>query len=345
MAVATKEKKPLNYEDFLEQIQEKFGKEIIEDADTSIAYKDVVACTPESLTNALGIGGFAFGKFYLVDGETSGGKSTICYDIMGHVQNYSDKTKRALLIDREDSYTKEYGAAIGVNNSNLIISKPKTLEDMYATVTMALESKAFGIIVIDSITSFAPKARFEGSDQMGIEARVNSDKCRLMMEALERSNTLLIGIQQTRQKIGGFGDPTTVSGGTALPFASHVRIRITRSEIDRENEQNVMKFTIIKNKLDKPFKVGTVVYKWGKGFDITSEYVELAIEFKIIPEHKKIYFPPETDGLEIKSKKAIVTYLKDNPEYTNRVIVPLVKEYLNKNKNVRQETFDENEND
>ena len=336
-----KEKKPLNYEDFLEQIQEKLGKDVIEDATTSIAYTDVVECTPESLKNALGIGGFAFGKFYLIDGETSGGKSTICYDIIGNVQKYSAKTKKALLIDREDSYTKEYGAALGINNDNLLISKPKTLEDMYTTVTMALESKAFGVIVIDSITSFAPKARFEGSDQMGIESRVNSDKCRVMMEALERSNTLLLGIQQTRQKIGGFGDPTTVSGGTALPFASHCRIRITRSEIDRENEQNVMKFTIIKNKLDKPYKVGTVVYKWGKGFDVNSEYVELALEFGLIEEHKKTYFPPETDGLEIKSKKSMVTYLKDNPEYTNKVIVPLVKDYLSKNKNARNEEFSE----
>jgi len=345
MATKKEEKKPLNYDDFLEQIQEKLGKNVVENANVSIAYSDVVECTPESLKTALGIGGFAFGKFYLIDGETSGGKSTISYDIIGHVQKYSGKTKKALLIDREDSYTKEYGAALGINNDDLLISKPKTLEDMYTTVTLALESKAFGIIVIDSITSFAPQARFEGSDQMGIESRVNSDKCRLMMEALERSNTLLIGIQQIRQKIGGFGDPTTVSGGTALPFAAHVRIRITRSEIERENEQNVMKFTIIKNKLDKPFRVGTVVYKWGKGFDVTSEYVELALEFKLIDEHKKTYFPPETNGLEIKSKKAMVAYLKDNPEYTNRVIVPLVKDYLSKNKNARNEEFDETEAD
>lgn len=338
-----KEKKLLNYEDFLEQIQKELGKDIIEDAGISVSYTDVVECTPESLKNALGIGGFAFGKFYLVDGETSGGKSTICYDVIGHVQKYSEKTKRALLIDREDSYTKEYGAAMGIDNDNLVISKPKTLEDMYTTVTMALECKAFGVIVIDSITSFAPKARFEGSEQMGIESRVNSDKCRLMMEALERSNTLLLGIQQTRQKIGGFGDPTTVSGGTALPFASHVRIRITRSEIDRENEQNIMKFTIIKNKLDKPFKVGTVVYKWGVGFDINSEYVELALEFGLIQEHKKIYFPPETNDLEIKSKKSMIAYLKDNPEYMSKVIVPLVKDYLSKNKNARKEDIDDTE--
>ena len=88
------------------------------------------------------------------------------------------------------------------------------------------------------------------------------------------------------------GDPTTVSGGLSIPFYAHVRIRVTRSEIDRENKQNVMKFTIIKNKLAPPFKVGTIIYNWDNGFDLFSEVGELAIEFGIIKNEKTSYFFP-----------------------------------------------------
>jgi len=145
---------------------------------------------------------------------------------------------------------------------------------MYELLIESLNSNIFGCIVVDSVTSFAPLAKFDGSAVMGTEARVNSDKMRMVMTALEKSNTCLIFIQQIRQSIGKMGDPTTVSGGLAIPFYAHVRIRVTRSEIDRENKQNVMKFTIIKNKLAPPFKVGTIVYNWETGFDLFSEVAD-----------------------------------------------------------------------
>ena len=335
MAEKKERVKPLNLEDFLTQIKKQFGEKTVVNAIDVEGYKDVIPCTPQSLKNALGIGGYAKGKLYLIDGETSGGKSTLVYDAIGNEQKLNNT--KCLLIDKEDSYTTDYGALMGIDNSNLIVIKPHTLEDMYMTITLALESKAFGLIGVDSVTMFAPQARFEGSDQMGIEARVNSDKARIMMDALEESNTALLMIQQTRQKIGGFGDPTTVSGGTALPFAAHVRIRITRSVIDRENQQNVMKFTVIKNKFYKPFCVGTVVYKWGIGFDASSEYAELSIEFGIIKKDGKEFLPPETDGLRVKTKKKMMEYLKDNPEYTHNVIAPLVIKYLEDNPDLRPE--------
>lgn len=138
------------------------------------------------------------------------------------------------------------------------------------------------------------------------------------------------------------GDPTTVSGGKAIPFYAHGRIRITRSEIDRENGQNVMKFTIIKNKMAPPFKVGTVIYKWGKGFDFFSEVGELAIEFGIIKNEKTSYFLPDLPELKLVGKKKVAAYLTDNPEYTKQVIEPLVKAYLDDTTSRTTET-EENE--
>lgn len=124
------------------------------------------------------------------------------------------------------------------------------------------------------------------------------------------------------------GDPTTVSGGTAIPFYAHVRIRVTRSEIDRENKQNTMKFTVIKNKLAPAFKVGTIIYNWDTGFDLFSEVGDLAIEFNIIKNEGKTYFFPDSGDLKVVGKKNAIQHLKDNPEYTKTVIEPLLTEYL-----------------
>lgn len=335
------EDKILSLEDFTKFVKKQCGKDAIITAEEKQSYGDVIPCTSFSLRNALGIGGFAKRKIYTIDGDLSAGKSTTAYDVIAQCQKtYGDQ---CLLIDKEDSYTTEYGEILGIDNNKLTIVSPHTLEDMYETLVAAINSGLFGVIVTDSVTSFAPQARFEGSVVMGIEARVNSDKMRLVSDAMAKSNTCLILIQQTREKIGGMAhsDPTVVSGGKAIPFYAHARIRITRSEIKREEEQNVMKFTIIKNKMAAPFKVGTVVYKWNKGFDFFSEVAELAIELGIIKNEKVSYYLPETD-IKLIGKNKTIKYLTDNPEYTKQIIEPMVLKTLSDSIVVRVNE-DENE--
>lgn len=322
--------KEITLDAFKRKMKKDLGADSVVIAKDKESYGDVIPCTSFSLGIALGIGGFAKRKIYTIDGDLSAGKSTTAYDIIANCQKtYGDE---CLLVDKEDSYTEPYGEMLGVDGEKLTIVTPHTLEDMYDTLLTAIQSKLFGVIVVDSVTAFAPDARHEGSAVMGLEARTNSDKMRLIADAMFKSNTCLILIQQTREKIGAIGDPTTVSGGKAIPFYAHGRIRITRSQIDRELQQNVMKFTVIKNKMAAPFKVGTVVYKWATGFDFFSEVGELAIEFGIIKKEKTTYFLPREyeDSTDIKfiGKKKVLAYLEDNPEYTRAVIEPLVKEVL-----------------
>lgn len=331
--------KQLSLEDFKKQVKKDCGKDSIIEATEKESYGVVVPSTSFSLNNALGIGGFAKRKIYTLDGDLSSGKSTTLYDIVGQLQKlYGEE---AFIIDKEDAYTVEYGKTLGVNNSKLTLASPHTLEEMYDTLIKAIKSNLFGVIGVDSVTAFAPAARFEGSIVMGIEARVNSDKMRLVADAMSKSNTCLILIQQIREKIGGMGDPTTVSGGKAIPFYAHGRIRITRSEIDRDLKQNKMKFTVIKNKMAAPFKVGTIIYKWDKGFDFFSEVGELAVEFGIIKKSGNSYFPPDTD-LKFVGKKKLFQYLNDNEEYTHSVIEPMVIQQL-ETPNLRTEEIAENE--
>jgi recombination protein RecA len=327
----------MNLDDFVKWNKKEFGKDSITVASTEESWEDFIPVTPKSLANALGIGGYALGKIHTIDGEPSGGKSTLSYDIIANSQIKFGKM--CLLIDKENSYTKEYGAALGIDNDKLLVSSPKTLEDMYEVITKGLETNQFGVIVVDSVTSFAPQARYEGSEQMGIEARVNSDKMRLINDAIKNKETALVMIQQIRQKIGGFGDPNTVSGGLSIPFYAHTRTRITRSSMSRDLQQNVMKFTIIKNKLAIPYKVGTVVYQWGKGFDLFSEYAELAVEFGIIRNEKTSYYLPDSDE-KIIGKKKLIDYLEKNADYTKAVLGPLVDAQL-MSSNLREDEIDE----
>lgn len=321
----------MDLKEFEKYIKKKEGTEII-NADEKESYGDVIPCSSFSLRTALGIGGFAKRKIYTVDGDLSAGKSTTSYDIIAQAQKkYSDL---CLLIDKEDSYTTEYGKILGIDNERLKIVTPHTLEDMYDVLITAIESGLFGVIVVDSVTAFAPQARYEGSERMGLESQVNSDKMRLVANSIQRSNTCLILIQQIRQTIGGMGDPTVVSGGKAIPFYAHCRIRVTRSEIDRDNKQNVIKFTIIKNKMAEPFKVSTIVFKWGKGFDFFSEVGQLAVEFGIIRNEGKSYYFPETD-YKVVGKKAVYKYLEDNEEYTRAVIEPRVKDVIENQNPIR----------
>lgn len=313
--------KEQSLDDFTKYVKKQCGKDSIIDALEKESYGDVIPLSSFSLMNATGIGGFAKRKIYTLDGDLSSGKSTTAYDAIANCQKKYGQ--QCLLIDKEDSYTTEYGALLGINNDKLTIVTPHTLEEMYDVLVAAILSGLFGVIVVDSVTALAPQCRFEGSVVMGVEARVNSDKMRLVSDAMAKSNTCLILIQQTRSKIGGMGDPTTVSGGVAIPFYAHCRVRITRSKIDRELQQNLMKFTIIKNKMAPPFKVGTIIYKWDTGFDFFSEVGELAVEFGIIRNEKKSYFLPETD-VKLVGIKQLRDYLSDNPEYTKKVIEPLV---------------------
>lgn len=326
--------------EFEKALEKEFGKGTIVNLNERETYKDIIQTSSFSLNMASGINGFAKGKLYEIFADPSSGKSTLSYDIIANCQKQYNEY--CCIIEKEDSYGSKYGEGLGIDNSLLKIYTPDYQEDMYDLLINCLKSNMFGTIVVDSLTSFAPKARFEGSQIMGIESRINSNKLREVIHFLQKTNTCLIILNQTRQKIGAMGDPTTTSGGTALSFYAHVRIKITRSEINKELRQNTMKFHFIKNKLAPPFKIGSIAYKWEGGFDKISEYADIALESGIIKLEGRSYYLPDGNGgfLEkMVGKKTYTEYMEENPEYLTKVIHPLVINYLN-NKEV---VADENE--
>ena len=266
-------------------------------------------------------------QLYITDDYIVTHNSTISYDIIGNCQKVFDEP--CFLLDREDAYGRAYGERLGIDNNRLKIATPKTLEEMYSILIKVINTNMFGVVVIDSVTAFVPKAKLEGSEKMLQEATIHSRMMPQVIAALKDKKTAVIGLFQLRQAPGTYGDPNFEPGGTAWPFYSHVMIRVTRSEIEKELKQNTMKFTFLKNKLfSEPFRVGAITYSWTGGFDNESEMAELAIDAGIIKVTGRTYTFPELPDFKVTSKAKAIEHLKNNPEYLQNVITPLVKEYL-----------------
>jgi recombination protein RecA len=314
-----------------------FGKGTILSANDDNVKGDIIPLSSLTLKHALGVGGFSKNKIYEIIGWESSGKSTLCYDAIANAQKTHNDT--CLLIDKENSFDKFYAQELGVDLEKLELVYPDSLEDCYAVIEKALDSKLFGLIIIDSLTSFQPKSTIENPEgAMGKESRINSNRMRMVNAKIRESNCCIVFINQMREKIGVmFGNPETTSGGNALKFYAHVRIMIRRKEINAITQSNLMHFKIIKNKLAVPMKEAETTIIWGKGFDKESEIFYLAKEFEIIKKHgKKITYGEVT--FELSEKDAMdefYSHLEDNLEMKQEII-DKVLERLNSEKVVTE---------
>ena len=320
--MAKEVKKEQNIDGFQSEIEKIFGKGSIITANEEIPPGDIIPLTSLTLCNALGKGGFAKNKIIEIIGWESAGKSTLSCDAIANDQKtYGDN---CLLIDKENSFDKFYAERLGVNLDKLQLAYPNSLEDCYSLIEKALDSRLFGLIVVDSLTSFQPQASLDNpGGAMGKEARINSDRMRMVTDKVRNSNCCVVFINQIREKIGVmFGSPETTSGGNALKFYAHVRIMIRRKEIKAENQTNTMHFKIIKNKLAPPMKEAETTIIWGKGFDKESEIFYLAKDFEIIKKHgKKVTYNGEI--FELSDKDAMdeyYAYLDKNPDIKKEIV-------------------------
>jgi recombination protein RecA len=307
---------------FKKEILKQYGKNSILSANEENSVGDIIPLSSLTLKNALGVGGFSKNKIYEILGWESSGKSTLCYDAIANAQKtYGD---HCLLIDKENSFDKFYAQKLGVDCDKLELVYPESLEDCYSVIEKAFDSKLFGLIIVDSLTSFQPKSTIENPEgAMGKESRINSNRMRMVNDKIRESNCCIVFINQIREKIGiMFGNPETTSGGNALKFYAHVRIMIRRKEINPVTQSNLMHFKIIKNKLAVPMKEAETTIIWGQGFDKESEIFYLAKEYDIIKKHgKKVTYGEIV--FELSDKDAIgeyYAYLNDNLEMKEEIV-------------------------
>ncbi|HUQ46538.1 MAG TPA: recombinase RecA [Gemmatimonadaceae bacterium] len=312
--VADDKKKALSLA--IAQIEKSCGKGSIMRMDAKEKVRvEAVPTGAINLDAAIGVGGIPRGRVTEIYGPESSGKTTLCLHVVANAQKMGGV---AAFIDAEHALDTEYARKLGVDVESLLISQPDTGEQALEICEILVRSGAVDIVVIDSVAALVPKAEIEGDmgeSHMGLQARLMSQALRKLTGAISRSKTIVIFINQLREKIGVmFGNPETTTGGKALKFYASVRLDIRRIGPVKEKEEVVgshVRVKVVKNKVAPPFKQAEFDIMYAEGISHTSLLVDIGAEANIIEKSGAWY---SYKGQKIgQGRENAKMYLKDNP--------------------------------
>ncbi|MFA6549527.1 MAG: recombinase RecA, partial [Candidatus Margulisiibacteriota bacterium] len=278
----------------ISQIEKNFGKgAIMKMGENKKLNVEVIPTGSLALDAALGVGGLPRGRIIEIYGPEGGGKTTVSLHAVAAAQK---RGGIAAFIDAEHALDPVYARKIGVDVDNLLISQPDFGEQALEITETLIRSGAIDIIVIDSVAALVPKAEIEGDmgdAQMGLQARLMSQALRKLTAVTAKSKTILIFINQLREKIGVmFGNPETTPGGRALKFYSSVRLDVRAAEKIKEGDKIIgtrVKVKVVKNKVAPPFREAFFVNIHGAGILHEADILDQAVHFEIVQKSGSWY--------------------------------------------------------
>ncbi len=301
----------------LAQIEKQFGKGSIMKMGDGSVFNDIQVVSTGSLglDIALGIGGLPRGRVVEIYGPESSGKTTLALQVIAEMQKLGGT---AAFIDAEHALDPTYAQKLDVNLDELLISQPDTGEQALEIADMLVRSASVDVVVIDSVAALVPKAEIEGEmgDSLpGLQARLMSQALRKLTANINRTNTLVIFINQIRMKIGVmFGSPETTTGGNALKFYASVRLDIRRIGGIKKGDEvigNETRVKVVKNKVAPPFREAIFDILYGEGTSREGEIVELGVIHKLVEKSGSWYaYNGEKIG---QGKDNAREFLKANP--------------------------------
>jgi len=307
----------------LSQIERAFGKGSIMRLGKNSKAMDVETIPTGSLglDIALGVGGLPRGRVVEIYGPESSGKTTLALHCLAEAQR---KGGICAFIDAEHALDPIYARKLGVNVDDLLISQPDAGEQALEIADTLVRSGAIDVLVIDSVAALVPRAELEGEmgdSQPGLQARLMSQALRKLTASINRSNTMVVFINQIRMKIGVmYGSPETTTGGNALKFYASVRLDIRRIGVIKDRDEvvgNQTRVKVVKNKLAPPFKQVEFDIMYGEGVSKMGEIIDLGVKAGVV-EKSGAWFSYDSQRIG-QGRENAKNFLKANPDMANKI--------------------------
>lgn len=320
MTDAEEKKKAL--ESVFSVIEKEYGTgSIMKLGDANSVDVEVIPTGSLTLDMALGVGGLPRGRVIEIYGPESSGKTTVALHVVAEAQKMGGE---AAFIDAEHALDPVYAKKLGVDIDNLIVAQPDTGEQALDIAEALVRSGALDVIVVDSVAALVPKAEIDGEmgdSHVGLLARLMSQALRKLTAVISKSGTVVIFINQLREKVGVmYGNPETTPGGRALKFFSSVRLDVRRGEVIKNGTEligNKTKVKVVKNKVAPPFKTAEFDILYGEGISKEGNILDFAVENNIIKKSGAWF---SYNGEKIgQGRDNVRKYMVENKEFTAEI--------------------------
>ena len=320
-AAANAEKKRA-IETAMAQIEKLYGKgSIMRCGDEQAANVEAISTGSLALDLALGIGGLPKGRIVEIYGPESSGKTTLALHALAQAQKAGGEVA---FIDAEHALDIGYARALGVNVEDMLVSQPDTGEQALEITEALVRSGAIDVIVVDSVAALVPRAEIEGEmgdSFVGLHARLMSQALRKLAGAINKTNCIVIFINQLREKVGVmYGNPEVTTGGRALKFYASVRIDVRRIETLKNGSEmigNRTRAKVVKNKMAPPFREAEFDIMYGEGISMLGELIDLGVKLDLVQKSGSWYSMGETRIGQ--GRDSAKQYLRDNPEVAEKL--------------------------